>query len=263
MSYHALPMETSNPAMEEVPNLEVLEQLELLARPMKGAMPLRKEITLMREKVLDLARRIKETKDSELVEVHVQLLSGTILGSWALPRQSKVSDVMDRVSDIAEEGKAVSKLVFGDILDEDSTLEGCGIDEGDVLTVTFQPCAFRVTGAGAMEVNGYYAKSERVQNGAPVFINKNGIILFKYIMRRGTPYWYFTKDGHPADDSKGDYYRVQTDAASPPTDGWNTKSCPLGTGTCPAVQPMDVEYKPSPPPNGAVATDEADNLDLF
>eukprot|EP00913_Durusdinium_trenchii_P022498 g21135.t1 len=89
--------------MEEVPNLEVLEQLELLARPMK-------------------AHSWRE--DSELVEVHVQLLSGTILGSWALPRQSKVSDVMDRVSDIAEEGKAVSKLVFGDILDEDSTLEG-------------------------------------------------------------------------------------------------------------------------------------------
>ena len=22
-------------------------------------------------------------------------------------------------------------------------------------------------------------------------------------MRRGTPYWYFTQDGHPADDSKG------------------------------------------------------------
>lgn len=41
--------------------------------------------------------------------------------------------------------------------------------------------------------------------------SKNGAAVFhwslwgrvRYVMRRGTPYWYFTQDGHPQDDSQG------------------------------------------------------------
>eukprot|EP00438_Fugacium_kawagutii_P016428 Skav216606 [mRNA] locus=scaffold4297:8074:21883:+ [translate_table: standard] len=120
------------------------------------------------------------------------------------------------------------------------TLSDAGVDYGSVLNVTFESCAYRVLGAGREEVNGCYTKTQREENGAPVYANRNGIILFKYIMRRGTPYWYFTQDGHPADDSKGDYYRVQSAADCPPADGWNTKSCPRGEGTCcPEVRAMD------------------------
>ena len=36
----------------------------------------------------------------------------------------------------------------------------------------------------------------------------------------------------------GDYYRVQSGARSPPSDGWNTKSCPRGDDTCGNSQPV-------------------------
>ncbi|CAE7715756.1 unnamed protein product, partial [Symbiodinium pilosum] len=44
-------------------------------------------------------------------------------------------------------------------------------------------------------VNGYYFKSPRRMNDAAVFTNNKGIMLFRYIMRRGTPYWYFSDAG--------------------------------------------------------------------
>ncbi|CAJ1354182.1 unnamed protein product, partial [Effrenium voratum] len=94
-------------------------------------------------------------------------------------------------------------------------------------------------------VNGYYLKSERCINGAPVFLNKSGIMLFKYIMRRGTPYWYFSRDGDLT-TKHGDFYRVQSAQDLPPLEGWVAKDCPCGEGTSfPALRALQPP-EPSP-----------------
>mmetsp|Transcript_42840 Transcript_42840/g.93203 ORF Transcript_42840/g.93203 Transcript_42840/m.93203 type:complete len:235 (+) Transcript_42840:17-721(+) len=231
----------TSPMELALPGEGVLAELEVLAQPMSGEVPNRCDVNKLRSAVLDLAARIARVQEEEIVKLPIRLLSGAELGRVEVPRKAQVADVINEVHHLVEEGKAVSKLVFdGNILEESSSLTDAGLDYGAVLNVTFEPCAYRVQGAGREEVNGCYTKTSRVENGAPVFANRNGIILFRYIMRRGTPYWYFTQDGHPADDSKGDYYRVQTAAESPPSDGWNTKSCPRGDGTsCPQVLAMD------------------------
>lgn len=48
-----------------------------------------------------------------------------------------------------------------------------------MLVVTFEPCAYRVSEAGREEVNGFYVRTERTSNEAPVYRNRKGVILFK------------------------------------------------------------------------------------
>jgi len=226
-----------------LPDENVLSKLEVLAQPMSGEVPRRQDINQLREKIIDLAERIQAVQEAEILKLHIQLLSGSELGSVELPRKALVSDVINEVCSMVQEGKAVSKLVCGgEILEDYLSLSNANLDYGSVLNATFEPCAYFVQGAGREEVNGCYTKTQRVVNEAPVYVNRHGIILFRYVMRRGTPYWYFTQDGHPQDDSQGDYYRVQSGASSPPSDGWNTKSCPRGDATsCPKVKAMEEE----------------------
>lgn len=56
---------------------------------------------------------------------------------------------------------------------------GAGVEHGGVLVVTFEPCAYRVSEAGREEVNGFYVRTERTSNEAPVYRNRKGVILFK------------------------------------------------------------------------------------
>ncbi|CAL1132754.1 unnamed protein product [Cladocopium goreaui] len=66
---------------------------------------------------------------------------------------------------------------------------------------------------------------------APIFVNENGILLFKYRMARGTCYWYFSREGDLS-RSDGDFYRVKSDLRTrPPLEGWTFEACPLGRQT--------------------------------
>ena len=84
--YHCL-------AMEVVPPAEALDALEHLAEllPSGTGLERRKELNLLRRRLLELAERVENAKEQEQVEVQIQLLSGSVLGTLQLRLQETVA----------------------------------------------------------------------------------------------------------------------------------------------------------------------------
>jgi len=89
---------------------------------------------------------------------------------------------------------------------------------------------YTVAEAGVPRVNGLYTMTSRRLNNAPVYTNGKGVILFRYLVRSGTIFWYLSEDGDLS-RARGDFYRARSAKLSPPLDGWSADRCPLGQGT--------------------------------
>mmetsp|Transcript_22406 Transcript_22406/g.42265 ORF Transcript_22406/g.42265 Transcript_22406/m.42265 type:complete len:254 (+) Transcript_22406:60-821(+) len=218
-------------------NHEVLEAwLQELVKPIPACPVKRQRVEAARAVVTKYAERILQAEADEELEVRVHLLSGTELGRVGLTRPMKVADVKTRIAELLGDAETPSKLVLeGTILQDADTVRSCGITWDSILQVIVQPPAYRVDGAGVDEVNGLYFKSSSRMNHAVVFTNKRGIMLFKYVMRRGTHYWYFS-DAGDLKTKHGDYYRIRSDGVLPPLTGWTTDDCPRGADTqCPEL----------------------------
>eukprot|EP00435_Cladocopium_sp_Y103_P030383 s1384_g7.t1 len=91
----------------------------------------------------------------------------------------------------------------------------------------------------------------RAMCDAPVYVNENGILLFKYRMARGTCYWYFSREGDLS-RSDGDFYRVKSDLRMrPPLEGWTFEACPLGRQT--QARRVSGPLRVTPSPDGVPA----------
>jgi len=63
---------------------------------------------------MDLAERIHAVQEAEILKLHIQLLSGSELGSVELPRKALVSDVINEVcSMVRDEQNACLPTVIG------------------------------------------------------------------------------------------------------------------------------------------------------
>mmetsp|Transcript_17733 Transcript_17733/g.37125 ORF Transcript_17733/g.37125 Transcript_17733/m.37125 type:complete len:253 (-) Transcript_17733:126-884(-) len=191
----------------------------------------RQQVHAGRTLLLEYADRIRAAEAEEELNVNFIMLSGAALGEQRLNRPMLVSDVKKHLQTLLGEERWPSKLVFeGTILDDQQTVGSAGITFDSTIQVIVQPAAYLVEKAGVSIVNGYYFKSSRRMNDAAMFTNTKGIMLFRYVMRRGTPYWYFSNAGDLT-TKHGDYYRIRSTDDLPPSEGWTTEDCPRGEDT--------------------------------
>ncbi|CAE7275391.1 unnamed protein product [Symbiodinium natans] len=213
--------------------------LQHLLQPQRsqGCLEQRKQVEAARALVLDYADRIRQAEAEEELNVNFIMLSGAALGELRLTRPTMVPEVKRQLQSLVGEQGWPSKLVLeGTILDNSQTVGSAGITFDTTIQVVVQPAAYLVESAGVEKVNGYYFKSPRRMNEAVMFTNTRGIMLFRYIMRRGTPYWYFS-DAGDLTTKHGDYYRIRSTDRLPPAEGWITDDCPRGEDTaCPTLR---------------------------
>eukprot|EP00971_Amphidinium_carterae_P054639 1076417-Amphidinium_carterae.1 len=116
----------------------------------------------------------------------------------------------------------------GGVIEDHKTLAESGWCRDSYLEVSFKG-VFVVQGAGVPDVNGTYTLvANSYHDSAPCYRNDAGTLLFRYRMRSGASYWYFSESTGNLNQSAGDYYRVQSEALTPPEAGWTTLSCSAG-----------------------------------
>jgi len=137
------------------------------------------------------------------------------------------------------------------IVEDDKTLAQMGWSRDSYLEVSFKG-VYVVQGAGVPDVNGTYnVIANEYHDSVPCYCNDAGTLLFRYRMRSGMSYWYFSEGTGNLNQAAGDYYRVQSGALTPPEAGWTTSSCSAGLMPVPrAIYRLDgaeaVASAPSP-----------------
>jgi len=165
------------------------------------------------------------------IALDVTPISGALLARLMVRSEWTGADIKAELKHSLDRWAVVAKLVSGSLIMEDTTsVSDLGLTNGCLLQAIVYQCDIIVEGAGANKVNGCYVKTDRELESCPVYINDQGIILFKYRMSAGVLFWYFSEDGDLM-KSDGDYYRVEGNQPHPPDAGWNHRLCPLGRGT--------------------------------
>ncbi|CAJ1339142.1 unnamed protein product, partial [Effrenium voratum] len=102
--------------------------------------------------VLGKAEEIRQAQAKETLEFRLLLVSGCELGSVEVPRLSSVADVKAAAAPLLDEGRFVSKLIWGSsVLEDDDPIESSGASHGAVLQAVLQQPAYLVTSAGKEE----------------------------------------------------------------------------------------------------------------
>jgi len=174
---------------------------------------------------------VEESNEAKCITVPVLFFSGEEVAKIEICSDWTALALKKAIRPFLGKGSAVSALIHeGEVLADTDSLKHLTSH----VHVTLRKCAFLVEGAGAETVNGFYVRTKgRDLCDAPVYVNDNGILLFKYRMARGTDYWYFSREGDLS-RSDGDFYRVKSDqrtAVVPPLVGWTFEACPLGRRT--------------------------------
>eukprot|EP00928_Gymnodinium_smaydae_P066533 TRINITY_DN49526_c0_g1_i1.p1 TRINITY_DN49526_c0_g1~~TRINITY_DN49526_c0_g1_i1.p1 ORF type:complete len:362 (+),score=37.40 TRINITY_DN49526_c0_g1_i1:64-1086(+) len=166
----------------------------------------------------------------------VSLMSGEALACLEVDDSWSVQKVRKALRQELQTGRMVANLfVDGNDLEGEASLGTLGITSSSEVYASIVSCDYLVEEAGATEVNGCYSRRPCDMNGAPSYSNESGTLLFRYVMPRGTVYWYFSSPNSDLSKAQGDYYRARNGADQPPMDGWMTQSCPLGKGPLPKL----------------------------
>lgn len=178
----------------------------------------------------------RKGQGSSAHELDVYFLSGSkvttlqVDDAWTgLDVKAALQPFLPRRSYIAAVASGVQ--ILGDTL----TVGELRLAPGSVLQVAVRAYDYFVEGAGVPEVNGGHLRKDELMNDAPCYRNEAGVLLFRYVMRHGSPFWYFSQEGQNVNSSAFDYFRVKTTEMLPPRTGWTSLGCQLGRGEEPIV----------------------------
>lgn len=187
-----------------------------------------------------------ESSSVERMEVQALLLSGELLGNLSVDPARPTKELRAMFRHFLDPGCIVSSLCIGGSVLQDDIPVG-SLSQGGKLEVVavLESCAYLVEGAGADSANGHYCIQGEKMDGAPTYQNEKGLMLFRFVMSRGTKYWYISDPTGDLSKSSGDYYRVKSDAPRPPLEDWSISGCPQGSDPCPVFTRFEAEVEES------------------
>lgn len=176
------------------------------------------------------------TADEPTIQLVVNLMSGEELTTVMVSPFWKGVHVKRAIAQNLEDGRGATKLVVDtEVFRDWKSVADMDLADGSIIQAVVVGSEVVVTNSGTPAVNGNYIRQDEIMNGAVCFRNEAGTLLFKYVMKGGSHFWYFSKDGNLA-KSSGDYYRSKTTELLPPAVGWTMQGCPMGSEPLPEVE---------------------------
>jgi len=174
--------------------------------------------------------------DAPRIQLVVLLVSGEELTRVAVSPEWKCVHVKRAIGQSLVNGRGVTKLIVGREVFRDAwSVADMDLADGGVIQAVIQGPDVIVRNSGTEAVNGNYIRQDGFMNGSVWFRNEAGTLLFKYVMKRGTHFWYFSKDGNLA-NAAGDYYWAESAEKLPPAVGWTLQGCPMGSEPFPELE---------------------------